>query len=81
MPWVRGLSISMDAFVVALLIERSFEMFESILGTWLPSRSSLQPHGGRALLFGGGRSRFSPFTGEELQVKFLPDSGEISLSY
>ena len=28
--------VTMDVFVVALLIERSFEMFESILGTWLP---------------------------------------------
>jgi hypothetical protein len=28
--------VVMDVFVAALLIERSFEMFESILGTWLP---------------------------------------------
>lgn len=28
--------VVMDVIVVALLIERSFEMFESILGTWLP---------------------------------------------
>ena len=28
--------IFMDIFVVALLIEKSFEMFSSILGTWLP---------------------------------------------
>jgi hypothetical protein len=28
--------IVMDAVVVALLIERSFEMFQSPLGTWLP---------------------------------------------
>jgi len=28
--------IFMDVFVVALLIEKSFEMFSSILGTWLP---------------------------------------------
>jgi hypothetical protein len=31
-----GVVAFMDVFVVALLIERSFEMFESILGTWLP---------------------------------------------
>jgi len=31
-----GIVVVMDVFVVALLIERSFEMFESILGTWLP---------------------------------------------
>ncbi len=28
--------IFMDAFVVALFIEKSFEMFRSILGTWIP---------------------------------------------
>lgn len=28
--------ILMDFFVVALLIQRSFEMFTSILGTWIP---------------------------------------------
>jgi len=28
--------ILMDFFVVALLIEKSFEMFASILGTWIP---------------------------------------------
>jgi len=28
--------VVMDFFVVALLIEQSFKMFESILGTWLP---------------------------------------------
>ena len=28
--------ILMDVLVVALLIEKSFEMFTSILGTWLP---------------------------------------------
>ena len=28
--------ILMDVFVVALLIEKSFGMFTSILGTWLP---------------------------------------------
>jgi hypothetical protein len=26
----------MDVFVVALLIERSFQMFASLLGTWIP---------------------------------------------
>jgi hypothetical protein len=31
-----GVVAVMDVFVVALLIERSFEMFGSILGTWLP---------------------------------------------
>jgi hypothetical protein len=31
-----GVVVIMDTFVVALLIERSFQMFESILGTWLP---------------------------------------------
>ena len=28
--------VAMDVFVVAMLINRSFEMFTSILGTWLP---------------------------------------------
>jgi hypothetical protein len=28
--------ITMDFFVVALLINRSFEMFASLLGTWIP---------------------------------------------
>ena len=28
--------IFMDVFIVALLIEKSFAMFNSILGTWLP---------------------------------------------
>ena len=28
--------ILMDVFIVALLIEKSLAMFESILGTWLP---------------------------------------------
>lgn len=28
--------IGMDVFLVALLIERSFEMFGSVLGTWVP---------------------------------------------
>ena len=31
-----GVVVVIDVFVVALLIERSFEMFKSILGTWLP---------------------------------------------
>ena len=29
-------AILMDFFVVALLIEKSFEMFTSVIGTWLP---------------------------------------------
>ncbi len=28
--------VAMDFFIVAMLINRSFEMFASILGTWLP---------------------------------------------
>ncbi len=28
--------VALDVFVVALLIERSFAMFENVLGTWLP---------------------------------------------
>ena len=31
-----GVVAVMDVFVVALLIERSFTMFGSVLGTWLP---------------------------------------------
>ena len=31
--------IAMDFFVVAMLINRTFEMFTSILGTWLPFTS------------------------------------------
>jgi hypothetical protein len=31
-----GVVIFMDIFVVALLIEKSFVMFTSVLGTWLP---------------------------------------------
>lgn len=31
-----GFVIAMDFFVVAMLINRSFEMFTSFLGTWLP---------------------------------------------
>jgi hypothetical protein len=28
--------VAMDFFVVAILINRSFEMFDNLLGTWLP---------------------------------------------
>jgi len=28
--------IAMDVFIVAILINRSFEMFASLLGTWIP---------------------------------------------
>ena len=28
--------VAMDFFVVAMLINRSFDMFASVLGTWLP---------------------------------------------
>lgn len=31
-----GIVIALDFFVVALFIEKSFEMFRSIEGTWLP---------------------------------------------
>jgi hypothetical protein len=31
-----SLVIFLDVFVVSLLIEKSFEMFASVLGTWLP---------------------------------------------
>ena len=31
--------VAMDVFVVALLIEKSFEMFTSPIGTWLPISS------------------------------------------
>lgn len=31
-----GVVVAMDFFVVALLIEKSFEMFNSLAGTWLP---------------------------------------------
>ncbi|MEW6400715.1 MAG: hypothetical protein AB1649_02885 [Chloroflexota bacterium] len=31
-----GFVVAMDFFIVALLINRSFEMFASPLGTWLP---------------------------------------------
>jgi hypothetical protein len=26
----------MDFFIIALMIEKSFDMFKSILGTWIP---------------------------------------------
>ena len=32
----EGKVVVLDILIVALLIERSFEMFTSILGTWLP---------------------------------------------
>lgn len=31
-----GTVVAMDFFVVALFIEKSFEMFRSVAGTWLP---------------------------------------------
>jgi hypothetical protein len=31
-----GVVVAMNVFVVALLIEGSFDMFKSVLGTWLP---------------------------------------------
>lgn len=31
-----GFVIFMDVFVVALFINKSFEMFSSVLGTWIP---------------------------------------------
>ena len=31
-----GFVVFMDVFVVALVIEKSFQMFASILGTWIP---------------------------------------------
>lgn len=34
-----GIVMAMDFLVVALLIERSFAMFHSVLGTWLPFAS------------------------------------------
>ena len=34
--WFIGFVIFMDIFIVALFIEKSFAMFTSILGTWLP---------------------------------------------
>lgn len=34
--WFLGFVVAMDLFLVAMLINRSFEMFTSLLGTWLP---------------------------------------------
>src|SRR5512143_1277865 len=34
--WFLTFVVAMDFFLVAMLINRSFEMFTSILGTWLP---------------------------------------------
>lgn len=31
-----AISLALDFFVVAMLIERSFEMFQSLLGVWIP---------------------------------------------
>jgi hypothetical protein len=31
-----GTALMLDVFVVALLIEKSFDMFQSLLGVWLP---------------------------------------------
>jgi len=31
-----GIAVGMDVFVVAMFIEKSFDMFASFLGTWLP---------------------------------------------
>jgi CHASE2 domain-containing sensor protein len=31
-----GVVVAMDFFVVALFIEKSFDMFRSVTGTWLP---------------------------------------------
>ena len=40
-PWITAMAfllivILMDTFVVALLINKSFDMFTSLLGTWIP---------------------------------------------
>jgi hypothetical protein len=40
-PWQTagifvGFIMFMDVFIVSMLIMRSFEMFQSILGTWIP---------------------------------------------
>lgn len=40
-PWQTaliflGFAFLMDFFVVAMLVQKSFEMFTSILGTWIP---------------------------------------------
>ena len=34
--WFIAFVVFMDIFIVALLIEKSFAMFRSVLGTWLP---------------------------------------------
>ena len=34
-----GTSLTLDVFVVAMLIEKSFEMFRSALGVWIPQAS------------------------------------------
>ena len=31
-----GIVVFLDVFVVALFIEKSFEMFRSVIGTWVP---------------------------------------------
>jgi hypothetical protein len=36
-----GVVVGMDAVVVAPLLERSYEMFRSVLGTWIPFASIL----------------------------------------
>jgi hypothetical protein len=33
---IEDIVVAMDVSIVALAIERSFKMFESALGTWLP---------------------------------------------
>lgn len=33
---VTGIVISLDFFIVALLIEKNLQMFTSVMGTWLP---------------------------------------------
>jgi hypothetical protein len=33
---VTGIVITLDFFIVALLIEKNFQMFSSVMGTWLP---------------------------------------------
>ena len=33
---VTGIVIALDFFIVALLIEKNFQMFTSVMGTWLP---------------------------------------------
>lgn len=31
-----GTAVFLDVFVVAMLVEKSFEMFASLIGTWIP---------------------------------------------